>query len=101
VQAQIASGRHPRHRDDKNTGGAANTGSPAFADDDDRNCSLCRALVKQVALVQRFTRGVSQPLDLVLDHQFSAFQFDNLQIVCGKMHESFVQFIFENLVFSF
>jgi hypothetical protein len=100
VPAQTTSGRHPRFRDDENTGGKANAGSPAFADDDDRVSSLCRALVKQVALVQRFAR-VSQPLDLVLDHQFSAFQFDYLQIVCGKMHKSFVQFVLENLVFTF
>jgi hypothetical protein len=53
------------------------------------------------ALVQGFARGASQPLDLVLDHQFPALQFDNLQIVRGKMHKCVVQFIFENLVFPF
>src|SRR4051794_23839209 len=42
-----------------------------------------------------------QPLDLILDHQLAALQLDNLQVVCGKVHERFVQFIFENLVFTF
>jgi L-2-hydroxyglutarate oxidase LhgO len=54
-----------------------------------------------LTLVQGLARGMLQPLDLVLDHQFPALQLDNLQIVCGKMHESVVQFIFENLVFAF
>src|SRR5476649_2183467 len=51
--------------------------------------------------MQCFACGMSQPLDLVLDHQFPALQLDNLQIVCGKMHQSVVQFVFENLVFPF
>jgi hypothetical protein len=33
------------------------------------------------ALVQRIFGGVSQPLDLILHHQFSALQFDYLQVV--------------------
>jgi len=32
--------------------------------------------------VQRFAGGMSQPFDLVLDHQFSALQLNNLQVVC-------------------
>jgi hypothetical protein len=31
--------------------------------------------------VQRFAGGMSQPFDLVLDHQFSALQLNNLQVV--------------------
>jgi hypothetical protein len=38
------------------------------------------------SLVQGLARGMLQPLDLVLNHQFPALQLDNLQIVCGKMH---------------
>src|ERR1700730_13376331 len=41
------------------------------------------------------------PLDLILDHQLAALQLDNLQIVCGKVHERVVQFVLENLVFAF
>jgi hypothetical protein len=41
-------------------------------------------------LVQRFAHGMFQPFDLVLDHQFSALQLDNLQVVCRKMHEGIV-----------
>jgi len=52
-------------------------------------------------LVDRFAGGMLQPLDLVLDHQFAALQLDNLQVVCGKVHERFVQFVFEDLVFTF
>jgi hypothetical protein len=61
--------------------------------------SLCGACADP--LMQGLACGMFQPLDLVLDHQFPALQLDNLQIVCGKMHESVVQFIFENLVFPF
>jgi hypothetical protein len=42
-----------------------------------------------------------QPLNLILDHQLAALQLDNLQVVGGKVHERFVQFILENLVFTF
>jgi hypothetical protein len=42
-----------------------------------------------------------QPLDLILDHQLAPLQLDNLQVVCGGVHERFVQFILENLVFAF
>src|SRR3981189_1453766 len=52
-------------------------------------------------LVESFARGMSQPLDLILDHQLAALQLENLQVVCGKVHESLVQFMFENLVFTF
>ena len=52
-------------------------------------------------LVESFARGLLQPLDLILDHQLAALQLDNLQVVCGKVHERFVQFILENLVFTF
>jgi hypothetical protein len=45
--------------------------------------------------------GELQPLDLILDHQLAALQLDNLQVVRGKVHERFVQFILENLVFTF
>src|SRR6476661_5652231 len=40
------------------------------------------ALLTDTALVHRFAGGVLQPLDLVLDHQFPALEFDNLQVVC-------------------
>jgi hypothetical protein len=52
-------------------------------------------------LVESFAGGMLQPLDLILDHQLAALQLDNLQVVCGKVHERFVQFILENLVFTF
>jgi hypothetical protein len=52
-------------------------------------------------LVESFADGMLQPLDLILDHQFAALQLDNLQVVGGKVHERFVQFILENLVFTF
>jgi hypothetical protein len=41
-------------------------------------------------LVQRFARGMLQPLDFVLNHQFPALQFDNLQVIGCKVYESFV-----------
>jgi hypothetical protein len=52
-------------------------------------------------LVESFSDGMSQPFDLILDHQLAALQLDNLQVVCGKVHEGFVQFILEALVFTF
>jgi hypothetical protein len=53
-------------------------------------------------LVQGFGSGaLPQPLDLVLDHQFPALQLDNLQVVRGKVYQSLVQFVFEDLVFPF
>jgi hypothetical protein len=52
-------------------------------------------------LVESFADGMLQPLDLILDHQLTALQLDNLQVVGGKVHERFVQFILENLVFTF
>jgi hypothetical protein len=52
-------------------------------------------------LVESFADGMLQPLYLILDHQLAALQLDNLQVVGGKVHERFVQFILENLVFTF
>jgi hypothetical protein len=52
-------------------------------------------------LVESFADGMLQPLDLILDHQLAALQLDNLQVIGGKVHERFVQFILENLVFTF
>jgi hypothetical protein len=52
-------------------------------------------------LVESFADGMLQPLDLILDHQLAALQLDNLHIVCGEMHERFVQFILKALVFTF
>src|SRR5882757_11183097 len=52
-------------------------------------------------LVDRRFCGMSQPLDLILDHQLSSLQLGNLQVVCGKVHERFVQFVFEYLVLAF
>ena len=51
--------------------------------------------------MEGFVGGLFQPLDLVLDHQLTALQLDNLQVVCGKVHERFVQFVLEDLVFTF
>jgi hypothetical protein len=33
-------------------------------------------------LMQRGAGGIPQALNLVLDHQFPALEFDNLQIIC-------------------
>ena len=52
-------------------------------------------------LVDRRCCGMPQPLDLILDHQLSSLQLGNLQVVCGKVHERFVQFMFEYLVLTF
>jgi hypothetical protein len=52
-------------------------------------------------LVEGFVGALSQAFDLVLDHQFAALQFGDVQVVCGKMHERFVQFVFKALVFAF
>jgi hypothetical protein len=52
-------------------------------------------------LVESFADGMLQPFDLILDHQLAALQLDNLQVVGGKVHERFVQFILEALVFTF
>jgi hypothetical protein len=53
------------------------------------------------ALVQRGVSGMPQPFNLVLHHQFPALELDYLQIVCGQVQKSFVQFVFENLVLPF
>jgi hypothetical protein len=42
-----------------------------------------------------------QSFDFVPDHQFTALQLGDVEIVCGKVHERFVQFAFQNPVFSF
>ncbi|KJC57831.1 hypothetical protein UP10_26935 [Bradyrhizobium sp. LTSPM299] len=44
---------------------------------------------------------MSQPLDLVLDHQLAALQLANMQVVYGGVHECFVQFVLENFVLAF
>ena len=41
-------------------------------------------------LVQRLIGGMSQPFDFVLNHQFSALQFKNLQVVGGEVDQSIV-----------
>jgi hypothetical protein len=51
--------------------------------------------------MKRFARGQLQPLDFVLNHQFSPLQLDDLQVVCGWMGESLVQFAFQNPMFAF
>ena len=51
--------------------------------------------------MDRIAGGLFQPLDLVLDHQLVALLLDNVQVVCGKVHKRFVQFVFEDLVFTF
>ena len=55
----------------------------------------------QKTLMERFARGQLQPLDFVLDHQFAALQLDYGQIIRGWMGESFVQFAFQNPMFTF
>jgi len=52
-------------------------------------------------LMERFARSELQPLDLVLDHQFSTLQLDYSQIIRGRVDESLVQFAFQNPMFSF
>jgi hypothetical protein len=51
--------------------------------------------------MEGFVGGMPQPLDLILDHQLAALQLDNLQVICGKVQERFVQLVLENLVFTF
>jgi hypothetical protein len=51
--------------------------------------------------VQRFTSGLFQSLDFVPDHQLTALQLDNMEVVRGKMHERIVQFTFQNPMFPF
>ena len=45
--------------------------------------------------------GELDALDLVLEHQLTALEFDNLEIVGGKVLQSVVQFVFQNFVFAF
>jgi hypothetical protein len=54
-----------------------------------------------VLLVYRFAGGLFQSLDFVPDHQLTALQLDNMEVVRGKMHERFVQFTFQNAMFPF
>lgn len=51
--------------------------------------------------MERIAHGLLQPLDLVLDHQFTALQFDDPQIVRGQMPHGIVQFAFQNPMFAF
>jgi hypothetical protein len=44
-------------------------------------------------LVESLADGMLQPFDLILDHQLTALQLDYLQIIGGKVHERFMQFI--------
>src|SRR5450432_214958 len=47
------------------------------------------------------TGRVPDTLDFVFQHQFAALQFDDLEVVGGKMLEGIVQFVFQNFVFPF
>jgi hypothetical protein len=51
--------------------------------------------------MERFVHRVFQSFDLVPDHQLSALQLDNAEVVRGKVHESLVQFAFQNPMFPF
>lgn len=44
---------------------------------------------------------LSQPIDFVTNHEFTAFQLDDTQIIRGEMDERVVQFGLQNFVFSF
>src|SRR6201992_151335 len=50
--------------------------------------------------MQRLAGCLFQALDFVLDHQFPALQFDNLQVVGGEMDKSFVQLVLQDLVLT-
>ena len=45
--------------------------------------------------------GKLESFDLVLEHQFSALQLGNPQVVGGKVPESIVQFAFQDSMFPF
>jgi hypothetical protein len=53
------------------------------------------------SLVQRFACGLFQSFDFVPDHQLTALQLDNMEVVRGKMHERIMQFTFQNPMFPF
>jgi hypothetical protein len=97
------SGNWPGH--DKSRGGPDRRGIIP----DVHNCKIPGSLsgvtqpdrTVQKTLVERFARGQLQPLDFVLNHQFAALQLDYLQVVCGWMGESLVQFAFQNPMFAF
>ena len=57
-------------------------GADPLADDDSGIWEAGNRLAVCSLSVQRFAGGMSQPFDLVLDHQFSALQLKNLQVVC-------------------
>jgi hypothetical protein len=65
--------------------------------------SPCRSL--GIVALEDIRRSVNQgepkALDLVLDYEFAALEFDNLEIVDGAMLECIVQFVFQNFVFPF
>jgi hypothetical protein len=52
-------------------------------------------------LVEGLGRGELQSFYLILDHQFPALQFNDSQIIGGKMQESIVQFAFQDPMFPF
>jgi len=52
-------------------------------------------------LVQRSLLVCLKPLDLVLTINLRRFNSTICKIVCGKVHERVVQFVFEYLVFTF
>jgi hypothetical protein len=52
-------------------------------------------------LVQRAVDSLSQAFDLILDQEFAALQFNDTQVVRGKMYKSLVQFGLQKLMFTF
>jgi hypothetical protein len=51
--------------------------------------------------VEGFADRMFQSFDFVPDHQFTALQLGDVEVVSGKVHERFVQLAFQNPVFSF
>jgi hypothetical protein len=51
--------------------------------------------------VQSFARDVLQPLDLILNHQFAALEFNDPEIVGRKMPQGIVQLILQKPMFAF
>jgi hypothetical protein len=83
---------------------AAERKKPVLGYTGERNCSsgtTTRKMERLASLVQRFAGGLFQSLDFVPDHQLTALQLDNMEVVRGKMHERFVQFTFQNPMFPF
>ena len=58
-------------------------------------------LVPGKLLVQRSVDTLSQSFDLILNQEFAALQFDDTQVVRGKVYKSLVQFSLQNLMFTF